>query len=97
MDLNELAADWGSRVRARRSARGTSVRHLARQITARSHRSMDPTKLSRIELGQYVPTVADQALIASVLETTIGHLFPPPATVEATAALVGIDLDEEAA
>lgn len=87
----DLRRAWGENLRRRRQARAVSQRRLERLT------GVDQSWISQIESGDKWPSPPIQIRLAAGLKTTVGHLFPPPASVEETAELAGIDPTEAAA
>lgn len=78
-DSDRVAREIGRRLRAQRTARGLTLRMLARQA------GISEALLSRIERGQVATTVANLVTLAACLGVGLGEIFagaesaePPP-------------------
>lgn len=64
-----MSSHIGSAVRARRSARGESLRSLARRA------DLTPAAVSAIELGKVTPSVTNAWKLAAVLDVSLADLI----------------------
>jgi transcriptional regulator with XRE-family HTH domain len=77
---DEIDRTWGVRIRAHRQARGLSLMQLGAAC------DLDKAHLSRIELGQLVPSTEIRVRIAKALEVDPNELFSYPSAERAASA-----------
>lgn len=81
VDSDRTASDAvGARLRARRLARGTSLRQFAREL------DVSASFISQLETGKAKPSVATLYSICAALDMSIDELFAAPATHEGSSA-----------
>lgn len=78
---DHAVTDLGAELRRRRSARGVSLRSLAREV------DISPSALSQIETGRARPSVGTLYALATKLSVSLDELFggPPPVAPAAPA------------